>query len=246
MAEPTMEGASPQRSEGLSTGAKLLIGCLGCLGVIAVVAVVGVAVGGVAFKSQIERFVGGVSDQQEASETLERVRREHPFTVPDDGVVTEDQVERFVDVTDRAWEGMEPWAQDLVELSELREAAREGSGGIQSVRELAGGVQGISGFARARVQIAEALDDVGMSLGEYVWTGISLSRASADGDSEGAPVPEANRELVERYEGDLPVFGREGEGEPGPELVLGVATIWGMSDQSTWQALGLDTLQAGR
>lgn len=239
MADPSAES-----SKGLSTGVKVLIGCLGCFGILAVTLSVATAVGGFAVKRQIERFVGGLSEQQEATETMRRVSEEHPFEVPADGVVTGDRLERFLAVTEEAWEEIEPWAEDVAELQELGRQAERGE--VQDLREMIGGFRSIGGFARARVQLAEALEEVGMPLDEYVWTGLTLTRAAEaveEGEATGS-IPPENVDLV-RSRDDLPRLTGE-EGEVGPGLVLAVATLWGMADGDTWNALGLDTLVSRR
>lgn len=233
-------GAAPPK-KGLSTGAKVLIGCLGVLVLSGVVLAVAIGLGGLALRNQFQDFAGGLEQQQEASQAMERLAEEHPFTPPDDGVVTEDQLERFVVVTERAWEDIRPWAEDL---EQLQRRSREREGGTAGLREMAGGLQAIGGFARARVQLAEALEEEEMSAGEYIWTGLNLHRAveGLEGDRPSESVPEENLRLVERHRDRLPAFEDE-DGEPGPGLVLAVATVWGMTDLSTWQAMGLDTLQ---
>lgn len=234
-------GTAPPK-KGLSTGAKVLIGCLGVMVLAGVVLAVAIGVGGMALRSQFQDFTGGMEEQQEASEAMERLAEEHPFTPPDDGVVTEDQLDLFVAVTDQVWEDIRPWAEDLQQLA--RRSRERGEGGTSGLREMAGGLQAIGGFARARVQLAEALEEEGMSAGEYIWTGLNLHRAmeGLEGDRPAESVPDENLRLVERHRDRLPAFEDE-DGEAGPGLVLAVATIWGMTDLSTWQAMGLDTLQ---
>lgn len=225
------EPESSSSRQGMSTGVKFLIGCVGLLLLVGVALAVAIGVGGFALKRQFDRFLGGIEEQQEASQTLDRLEQEYPFEVPEDGVVASSQLDRFVAVTDAAWEEIRPWAEELAELDRIRESD-EGPG----IRELIGGARALGGFTRARLVLADELEAEGMSLSEYVWTGSSLQRAA---EGEGA-VPEENVRLVQENRDRLPAFGDEDE--PGPETVLAVATVWGMMDMSSWSALGLDTL----
>lgn len=238
-------GVEPERGaskEGMSTGAKLLFGCLG-LAVLGIVGlVVALTVGGFALKRGVESAVGSMEQQQQASEMLEEVQEENPFEPPEDGVIGEDRLERFLAATETAWEEIQPWAEDL---EEIRDAARSESA-MGAIRDLASGARALGGIGRSRVALAEALAEHEISLGEYVWTGIQLDRAAdaVEGDRSAESVPEANMELARSRQEDLPRFDASGDDEIGSGVVLAVATLWGMTDASTWQALGLDTLRA--
>jgi len=83
-------GAGPETGpskEGMSTGAKVLFGCLGVavLGILGLV--VALTVGGFALKRGVESAVGSMEQQQEASEMLEEVQEENPFEPPEDGEI---------------------------------------------------------------------------------------------------------------------------------------------------------------
>lgn len=221
---------------GMSTGLKLFLGCLGVAALGLVILAVTVGVGGFALKRGVESTFGSVGEHREASETLARLGREHPFEVPADGVVSEERLRRFVAVTDRAWREMEPWAE---EISELR--ARTESRENPRLRDAVAGARAVGGMARSRLALAEALEAEDVSLGEYAWTGLTLARAAEARrrGSSTSDVPPENLRLIERHEEALPDFG---SAEPGPASVLAVATVWGMTEAPTWEALGLDTL----
>lgn len=227
----------------MSTGAKLLFACLGVTVVGIMGLAVAVAVGGFALKRGVESALGTVEEQQEATDMLRRIEEEHPFDPPDDGVVGERRLSRFLAVTETAWDDIQPFAEDL---DQLREAARTDRRGLSGLRDVASGARAIGGMVRARVQLAEALDAHDMSLGEYVWTGIQLERAmdAAEGGRPAESVPDANLALARSHGDDIPRFDSDEDEAMGPEVVLAVATIWGMADLSAWQALGLDTLAA--
>lgn len=235
------EGTARTPKGGMSTGAKVLFGCLG----LTVVGIIGVAValtiGGLALKKGVESALGTVERQEEAGAVLRRIEEDHPFEPPGDGVVGEERLARFLGATEEAWGEIRPWAEDLIEL---RDQATSERGGFSAVREMASGARAVGGLARSRVALAESLDAHEMSLGEYVWTGIQLDRAvdGLEGDRSTEGVPQANLELARRHSGQLPRFDSDGGDDSG--AVLAVAIVWGMTDLSTWQAMGLDTLTA--
>lgn len=225
--------ASPKK---MSTGAKIFFGCLALVVLGVVVLGVIAVIGGFALRGGIESAMGTIEDQQAATETLERLAEDHPFEPPEDGVVGEERLERFLAVTQDAWEEMEPWAADLRELNEA-----EGEG-IGRLREMSSGARAIGGMVRSRVALADALDEHDTPLGEYLWTGITLERTlEAIEGNRTEELPEANVQLVQARSGDLPRL--DGNNEDAG-LVLAVATVWGMSDLTTWRAMGLDTLTA--
>lgn len=240
---PPPEGGGPPPKRGLSTGAKIAIGCgaLALLGV--VVLLVAVAVFGWFVRDRAEEFGAGIERQMEVSQQMERLREEHPFQPPADGEVTAEQAERFLAVTDRAWAGMEEWAGEMVNLQRRMEG-RERPG----LRELAEGVRGAGGLAESRAVLTEALVEEEMSVGEYLWTGFQLLRAHEELDrAEPSPdVPERNLDLARRHQSELDEIARSGGNGDSPEagkgIVLHLATLWGMTDGGTWQAFGLDTL----
>jgi hypothetical protein len=210
----------------------------------AIVAAIAIGVGGLALFRGVQSVAGGVEEHQQASEQLAELQREHPFEAPADGVVSPDQLRRFVDVTDQAWADMEPWADDLRDLERRSqdESSRPGLGDVMA------GARAVGGMARARLALADALADHDMSLGEFAWTGLSLARASEARERPAdarAGIPPENIRLVEQNQDVLPRFEDEGGG-PGRGMVLVVGTLWGMSEGATWQALGLDTLDRRR
>lgn len=232
---------------GMSTGAKVLFACLGVtvLGIVAAAVAVGVLGFGIWRSTDSIRTT--VGEQQQAGDMLQEIENEHPFEAPEDGVVDEEGLNRFLAVTEDAWQEIQPWAEDL---RELRETAAGERGALEGLRALASGARAVGGLARSRVALAEALDAHETSLAEYIWTGIQLDRAvdAVEGDRSTEGVPPANLELVEGRAAEIPRLDGSMEGE-GVEAVgddsgavLAVAVLWGMTDLSTWQAMGLDTL----
>ncbi|HSR41973.1 MAG TPA: hypothetical protein VLL48_07370, partial [Longimicrobiales bacterium] len=123
-------GADPSEEAGgrggMSTGAKVFFACLGVAVVGFVLAAIAVGVLGVGIWRGTESIREGVAGQQEASRVLEEVEAEHPFEPPEDGVVGEERLERFLAVTETAWEEIRPWAEDLRQIRETARGARGG------------------------------------------------------------------------------------------------------------------------
>src|SRR5688500_13948947 len=109
----------------MSTGAKVAIGC-GILAVLVIVVLVIMTVaGGMFLKKKAGDLTGGLEAQQQASERVQALEREHPFTAPPDGVVGEDRAETFIAVTNDAWEAMH---ESMEEVAERGEEIEEGGG----------------------------------------------------------------------------------------------------------------------
>ncbi len=238
------ESAGPAGSQGMSTGKKLAIGCgvLVALGVLAVVALVGV--GGFMLKDRAEDFVGGMEEQgqaqEEASRILERLQEEHPFEVPEDGVVEERQARRFFATTDAAWEELEQWAEELETLDQRMED-RESPG----VSDLMAGMRSMGQLARSRLVLAEALEEQDMAPSEYLWTGLALTRAyrSLEAGGTDSGVPEENLELAREYRDELAALSDDDDEATDKGAVLALAMFWGMGDLETWEVMGFDTLR---
>ncbi len=220
---------SPPPKKGMSTGAKIAIGC----GILLVLVIVGVVVfsvvGGMFLKSKAEQITGGLEAQQEASETIQSLERDHPFTAPADGVVTEEMADRFFAVTDDAWNAMRG---DMEELGERGEAI-EGRGGQAGIGDA---VAGVRALGRSRVALADALEDHDMPVSAYLWTGTELVRAyqAIDMAPEQSGVPLQNVQLAERHREDLAELAEDrDDGRPGKSVVLGMAWTWGASEGLT-------------
>ena len=167
---PPPSTPAPPPRDGMSTGTKIAIGC-GIVAILAIVALIAAGVaGGLFLKRKADQFSGGVEDQTEASETIQSLEEEHPFTPPPDGRIGADRADRFFEVTDDAWQDMDAVAQDLSERDrDIQE--RGGEAGIGDA------MAGLQGLGRARVALADALEENDMPASEYLWTGLALMRA---------------------------------------------------------------------
>ena len=229
--------ATPPPKKGMSTGAKVAIGC----GIVALVGVVGVIVaivaGGMFVSRKAEQFTGGLEAQQEASETVQELEREHPFTAPADGIVRDDRAEAFFAVTDDAWEKMREWVEDMRERGE----EIDGRGGQAGIGDAMAGLQGLG---RSRVALSEALADHDMAVSEYLWTGMALAHAYAalDQPAETSGVPAENLELAGQHRDRLAEMSDDGEEAEGRGVVLAIAWTLATSEGITGAIQGLDTL----
>jgi len=242
MADPQIPASTPPSSvpppkKGMSTGAKIAIGC----GILAVVAIVGVIVaivaGGMFVSKKANEFAGGMEAQQEASETIRELESEYPFTPPQDGIVSDDRAETFFAVTDDAWEGMQDWVEDMEERSEDSENS-EGEAGFGDA------MAGLQGLGRSRVALTEALADHDMPVSEYLWTGMALAHAyeALDQPAESSGVPPENLELAAKNRERLAEIADDSEGSEGRAVVLGIAWTLATSEGVTNSIPGLDTL----
>lgn len=234
-ADPVSTGAAPPR-KGMSTGAKIAIGC----GIVALLAIVALVVAGVAgglfLKRKADDFQGGVEAQTEATETIRELETEHAFTPPADGRIGADRAERFFEVTDDAWVDMEEVARDLAERGRDIEE-RGGEGGMGDA------MAGLQGLGRARTALADALEENEMPVSEYLWTGLALMRAYEELErpvSESG-IPQENLDLAAEHRAELAEIDETGDGEVGKGMVLGIAVTLGMTEGNIG-AFGIDTL----
>lgn len=238
--EPPVGQAPPKK--GMSTGAKVAIGCGGLVLVALIVVVIAAVVGGMFLKDKAQDFAGGVEAQERATETIRELEEEHDFSAPADGVVGEDRAERFFDVTDQAWEEMrgfvEEWRERGQRIDERGGDARPG--------DVIAGIGAIGELGRSRVVLAEALEDHDMPASEYVWTGLHLMRAYEALDASGeTAVPAENRAIAAEHRDELAEISESSEeGGTGKGFVLWMAWTW--SGDAGIRALGWDTLRMDR
>lgn len=205
----TSASTPPRRR--MPTGLKLAIGCLVAFFALAAIAAVALGVGGLWLKDRAGDFVEGVESraeaQQEASAILERLERDRPFSPPADGRIDPGSAERFFEATALAWTHIEPVVRDLDEIAERSRGERPRIG------DMVDGMRNVGLLTDSRLHIARALEQTGLSLDEYVWTGLALRQAKRDGT---APAAYADR---------LAAMDPSAE-EPNPSVVLDLATVW--------------------
>ncbi len=198
---------------------KLAIGC-GLVALVLAVAVIGVGYYGYL---RVRSTVAQVAELGKIPELEREVRVKTPFTAPDSGELTSDEVERFVQVQKRVRDrlGQEAAAleRNYKELGEKKEATiADLPTLLAAYRDMA------SAWMEAKRTQIQALNDVGLSLEEYRWirnsayqalgvpfVDLDFARIAAEvksgmkepaGRIEGAFTgtgPAANLKLVERY-----------------------------------------------
>ncbi len=226
----------PEDDEGLSTAAKVGLGCGGCLLVLAVAAAAVVALGGGWIVERAGELAGTAERQVEATETLDRLRSEHDFRPPADGAVEPERARRFFAVTDAAWREMRDWSD------QLRDLERELEDRDVRLSDMGTVMEGYSRLAESRVVLARALEEQDMPLAEYLWTGLTLRRAhrAVEEGAAADTLPASTREAVREHRAELEEL--TGDEEPGRQLVLLFAMTWGSAEEGLRGVPGLDTL----
>jgi hypothetical protein len=191
----------------LGTAGKVAIGC----GIAVLIAgIVGImAVGGLAWwaKGKAEEF----TSEQHRIEELHRKANANRFTAPAGGVVSEDRLQKFLDVRRRVYAVYERHKDELDAMSKKKQ------GDFGDVRK------GFALINELRLAQAQALADLGMSEDEYrflveqiyksMWA--SAAAKSASPTASPAPAgdvsaPPANVALFKRYEADITKYAMGG------------------------------------
>jgi hypothetical protein len=197
----------------VTTGAKIAIGC----GVALVLCVMAVAVavfsGAYWLKGKAEEVTGNESRIEE----LHARANATPFDRPEDGVIREDRLVKFIDVRKRVFAVYEKHRATLEAMGQKK----QGDWGDVTT--------GFSVINEIRVAQAQAIADVGMSEDEYrfmveqvyktAWAaeaakaGVKPPSAAPDETGENAAdmdVPEANIALFRKYEAELKQYAMAG------------------------------------
>ncbi len=213
-------GTAPRRS-----GGRWLFGCLG---VVMLLLIVGGVAGWWFVLRPFQQMAAAVQEVATIQQLDQRVTNVDPYTPPEDGELSEAQLERYLAVLRGVRDDLD------VRLGELQRRY-EDIGGQQpqltDVPRLAGAYADLMRLmVRAKEAQVAALNEQGFSLDEYRWVrsevltaaglqgaGYDISsfvQALADGqDPTTAPppapaaAPAANRELVERHIDDLEEMG---------------------------------------
>jgi hypothetical protein len=190
---------------------------IGCGATLAILLVLGGAAAWWFVGRPLLQVYGAIQDVQSIDRLDDRVRNRAAFTPPADGVLSEAQVLRFLDVQ----QGMGDAVTGRLDRMQARFDQLEGRD--FAWRDALGLAGAYTDFFRLLVDTKEsqiaALDAAGFSAAEYAWVRREVLRAagldaSADlgafvgaltGGEDAAPraqpaaAPQANRDLVERY-----------------------------------------------
>lgn len=229
--------SGPPPKQGMSTGAKVAIGCGIAALVAIVVVVVAVVAGGMFVSRKASEFTGGLEAQQQASETIQELERDHAFAPPQGGVVGGDRADTFFDVTDEAWDRMEEWIGEMEERGERIES-RGGQAGLGDA------MAGLQGFGRSRVALAETLEEHEMPVSEYLWTGLALARAYEvlDQPTRQGDVPPENLEIASENRERLAEITEGDENSKNRAVVLAIAWTLASAEGMMHSIPGIDTL----
>ncbi len=205
-------------------GKKIALGCL----VAALVVVVGGGFLGYTFF--VKPLMGGVSALQDIHEKNEQIVNQSSYTPPEEGELSEDQVDRFVNVQREIRAGLENILTEFQEkYEELGTELEDRDPTIREMMNIYGDLVGLYSDAK-QVQV-DALNNHGFSLEEYRFVqqsfyqalGVELfsynidmmAKAASEGNyniniedfetkqAEMERVPERNRELVAPYTDDI-------------------------------------------
>jgi hypothetical protein len=173
----------------VGTAGKVAIGC----GIAVLIAgIVGiVAVGGLAWwaKGKAEEF----TNEQSRIEELHRKANANRFSVPADGVVSEDRLRKFLEVRRRVYAVYERHKDELDAMSKKKQ------GDFGDVRK------GFALINELRLAQAQALADARMSEDEYRFLVEQIYKSAGGGS-----VPPANVALFRRYEADITRYAMGG------------------------------------
>lgn len=217
----------------MTTGGKIAIGCGIAVVVAGIAAVVTIGAGAWWLKGKVEETTGDLAKRTEELEAYERKANANPFSEPDDGVVQEARLLKFLDVRRQVYAVYEAHRPEFEAMKERKDAS------ISDVMK-------VGGFMLdARLALVKALAEVGMSEDEYhfivrqvyqsAWTAAAqaesgkrtadairdAARQATDEEAAGAleelgeqaerlEAPPANVELFRKYEAELKKYAMEG------------------------------------
>jgi hypothetical protein len=211
--------------DGTGNMKKGLIGCL-------LVGVLLIAAGaGLAYFYIVRPIVGagtavveGARDWARSADAEAAIRNQSPFTAPEDGRLTPDQVNRFVAILSNVQLRMGADFETLRTEYERMQAEQAAAGRNPDVGDVIGAYKGLGDLvARAREAQVEGLNRQNMSLAEYRWIrdqaysalpflDMNPDAIVAPKPPEGAAVDAATGEVIEIP--DEPVEAAPAEGEP--------------------------------
>jgi hypothetical protein len=196
---------------------------LGCLGVFAIVVVGG---GFLAYNYVAKPMMGSISSLQDIHEKNTQINNQSSYTPPESRELTEDQVDRFVNVQREIRQNLETMLTEFQDkYEELGQEWEERDPSIREMMNVWGDLVGM--YSEAKQIQVDALNNANFSLEEYRYTqqsfyqalGVELfsydidkiAKAAADGNfnvnleefeetrQQIDEVPERNRQLVAPY-----------------------------------------------
>jgi hypothetical protein len=141
----------------VSTGAKIAIGCAIALLAAGIVAVVVLGAGAYWLKGKVEEVGGNVTAKTTAIADYEKKANANPFTRPEDGVVQEDRLLKFLEVRKQVFTVYEAHKADFEGMEKKKEA------GFSDIVKFG------SLVADIKLAQAKALAAVGMNETEYAF-----------------------------------------------------------------------------
>jgi hypothetical protein len=143
----------------MKTGAKIALGCGIAFVAVGVIGVVGMVAATYWAKQKVVGKLEQLQGDQKQIDTFLKQARSNPFTPPTDGVITESQLVKFLDVRKRVFPIYSKYGQQLEELDKHKSQGP----GFRGVTTL------MNAFNELRLAQAQAMAEVGLSPNEYVY-----------------------------------------------------------------------------
>jgi len=167
---------------GMTTGAKIAIGCGIAVVVAGIAAVVTIGMGAYWIKGKVEQTAGDLTKRTQELETYQKKANANPFTRPADGVIQEPRLMKFLEVRKGVHSVYELHRAEFEGMKDKKEAS------LSDVMTV-GGI-----LLEARLALVKSLAAVGMSEEEYhfivqqVYQSAWASAAQKEGGQQPADV----------------------------------------------------------
>lgn len=158
---------------------KVLAGCLAVVLIAGVALAVALYVGYRAMRPMIDHAAAVLAQAEETASQSARIENTAPYHAPEDGVLTEAQVRRFLAVHERTRQALGPaWAQLRSQAEALeRQATRDAR--ALSLAEVASMLSALGSIVvDARRAHVDALNAERFSAGEYAWVRLRAYEAA--------------------------------------------------------------------
>ena len=204
----------------MGTGAKIAIGC----GIVVLVTGTAVVVGVVGLGFWAKGKAESMQREFKEIEELEKKADSTPFTAPEDGVVQEPRLVKFIEARQRVFPIYEKYQAEFATLHDLDKKKEQ-----PDLSDIGKAVKAGAGLLELRKAHLQALADLGMSRDEYRYltqavyqswwaaeieksTGKTLGENSGQVESQtgGPDVPPVNVALFRKYEADIKKYAMTG------------------------------------